>query len=234
MRLVAGLALAALGASPTLAEDQPTTRELAEWVISSWPTQGVRQDSGVYAPLDECRDLEGAHAFRLTLYEAVLMEDTETLLELASPAIELDFGGGEGREELRRRLGATDQMLWQELDAALSLGCATDDDGNLVMPWYFAQELGDRDPFVTMIVVGEDVPIYAKPDNRSEAFGTVPWNLVTIEADRESESAYTKVRTDDGRVGFVDSNALRHVLDYRLIASRLEGRWRITAFIAGD
>jgi len=43
-----------------------------------------------------------------------------------------------------------------------------------------------------------------------------------------------KVRTPKGRVGFVPREQMRGLLDYRLIAQRVDGRWQVTAFVAGD
>ena len=45
---------------------------------------------------------------------------------------------------------------------------------------------------------------------------------------------FQQVTLADKSSGFVATDKLRSLLDYRLIASSRNGRWRITSLIAGD
>ena len=62
---------------------------------------------------------------------------------------------------------------------------------------------------------------------------TVSWDLVKI-ASLDPGSPYQRVELEDGKVGFIASDKLRSLIDYRLTASSRNGRWRIISFVAGD
>lgn len=186
-----------------------------------------------YPPRDECKGLPGWADFRTKLEQAVAHRDAETLAGLIDPAIELDFGGGHGVKELRRRLDDKDYKLWDQLTALLPLGCAADE-SSATMPWIFAKAPEDADPYAGMLVLGDAVPAYAKPDAASPALATLNWPVVTVVDNSGSEQPFTKVTLPDSKIAYVESTKLRSLLDYRLIASRAKQGWRITALIAGD
>jgi hypothetical protein len=134
---------------------------------------------GQYAPRDACSAIAGAATFLAKLRPAVAARDAEALAALASPEILLDLGGGTGRVELRKRLapGAT---LWNELDRIMPLGCAYDEDsGALVLPWFFAQDLGDADPFSVNVTLGK-AALRGQPSRRSSVRTSLHWQLVVI------------------------------------------------------
>lgn len=255
MRLVAGLALVALAACSDAAEPVD-----GEWVITpdpetlnssastaealitkyTWPgpndpRQSHPKQGGPYAPRDDCGSLEGAYEFRLAVARAVLARDADALVALASPDIKLDFGGGEGHAELRRRLSDASWSIWPELEAVLPLGCAVNSQDGLTLPWYFAQETAAPDPFAAMIVLGEDVPLLAQPRPDAQTVATLSWDVVSLDPELGGElSEYARVSTLNGKAGWVPEERLRSYIDYRLIAERGESGWRIRSFVAGD
>jgi len=50
----------------------------------------------------------------------------------------------------------------------------------------------------------------------------------------QAENEFLQVQLDDDAQGYIATDKLRSLLDYRLIASSRNGRWRITSFVAGD
>jgi len=188
---------------------------------------------GPWAPQDTCATVKGAAEFRDSLRAAIEARDADALVALAAEDIRLDFGGGAGKQELRARLGDEALGLWEELRTLLSLGCSANKQGGITIPWYFDQELGSADPFEAMIVTGEGVPVFDRADATSPPIASVSWDLVTLAAPM-TEEAYQQVELSDGTTGFVATDRLRSVIDYRLIASSRNGRWRITSFVAGD
>ena len=188
---------------------------------------------GKWAPRDECAGLEGADRFRSRLVTAVAARDVERLVALAADDVKLDFGDGAGSAELRARLADRSLGLWSELDALMTLGCSANDEGGITIPWFFDQDLGEADPFLAMLVTGEDVPLLERPDPASRQLATVSWDLADI-ASLEPDSAYQRVQLPDGKAGFIATDKLRSLVDYRLTASSRNGRWRITSFVAGD
>jgi hypothetical protein len=188
---------------------------------------------GRFAPRDECRELEGANDFRQRLVEAVRLRDADTLVALAADDIQLDFGGGSGTALLRQRLYHPDYKLWEELDALMPLGCATSDEGRIVLPWMWDQDLGDADPYAAMLVTGENEPVHEAASASSKEIGTVSWDLVEA-VDYQPDRPFMEVKLADGRTGFIATDKLRSAIDYRLLAERHDGKWSITTFIAGD
>lgn len=194
---------------------------------------------GRFAPRDDCRAQPGAEAFLASLVEAVARRDAGALAALAEPEVELDFGGGAGRDELRQRLAGTrGEELWRALAALPPLGCAVQG-GELVLPWFFAQDLGSDDAYDRMLVTGADLPLRAEPRDNATVVARLSWTLVEPLGGYDAEARFQHVRVADEQggaslTGFVETANLRSPIDYRLVAARDGEGWRITAFIAGD
>lgn len=188
---------------------------------------------GPYAPQDDCAELPGFAAFRDSLFAAVDARDAGALIALSHPAVKLDFGGGAGIDEFRRRLDAGDE-LWRELARLEPLGCARTETGQAVMPWIFAEVPDDVDAFETWYVVGNDVPLLSQPDAAAEVARTLSHDLVTVTG--EDVAGYLPVETTgtDPVGGHVAQANLRSLVDYRLIVEPSPRGWQIAAFVAGD
>ena len=206
--------------------------EQAEKIVEPAPLHAPALAKGRYAPRDECDKLEGAAEFRQRLTETVQLRDADALAGLAAEDIKLDFGGGAGIAELRTRLSNEPYNLWQELEALLPLGCAVNEQGGMTIPWIFAQDLGAADPYSSMLVLGEDVPVLAAPRSSGERIGTISWDLVTVAS--LQDGAFQQVTLPGNRAGYIATDKLRSVIDYRLLASQRNGRWSMISLIAGD
>ena len=215
-------------------EDAPAedVAEAAEQLVEpSAPESPLAE--GKWAPQDDCARLEGADQFRTRLAAAVRARDIDGVVALAADDVKLDFGGGSGSAELRKRLADESLGLWGELDALMALGCSANEQGGITIPWFFDQDLGEADPYFAMLVTGEDVPLLERPDPASKPVATISWDLVEI-ATLNPESAYQRVEFGDGKAGFIATDKLRSLIDYRLTGSSRNGRWHITSFVAGD
>ena len=205
----------------------------AEQLVGAKEPEPAPLADGPFAPRDTCGDLEGADAFRQSLAEAVEARDVDGFLALAAEDIKLDFGGGAGRAELKQRLTGKDWKLWDEFDALLALGCAANKQGGITIPWYFEQHIDKVDPMAGMIVTGEKVPLLASPEDKGEPMQTISWDVVEI-ANLKPDDAYQQVKAVDGETGFVATDKLRSLIDYRLSAARRNGKWSVVSFVAGD
>lgn len=228
--LLLPLLLACAGCSQDDAPSEEITEAAQELVVPAAEPPSLAK--GKWAPRDECGALEGAPQFRERLASAVKVRDADALAALAADDIKLDFGGGEGTAELRARLDAPDYELWDELDKLMTLGCAANDEGGITIPWYFAQDLGEIDPYSAWLVTGEGVPVYAARDGDRRS-GALSWDVVEL-ADWDPEQPRQRVTLAEGGTGFITTDRLRSLIDYRLLASSRNGRWRITTLIAGD
>ncbi|KHL26193.1 hypothetical protein PK98_06770 [Croceibacterium mercuriale] len=228
-------ALALLAATAACRQDEAPAEaieETAEKLMepAAQPTALAR---GQFAPHDDCATVTGAAAFRSSLADAVRRRDAVALSGLAAQDIKLDFGGGGGVAQLQQRLADPEQALWTELEAMLPLGCAENEQGGVTIPWIADQDLGRRDPFSTMLVLGENVPVLAAPAGDAQRLGEVSWDLVRIAALRPG-APFQQIMLPDERTGFIASEALRSPVDYRLTASSRNGRWSITSLVSGD
>jgi hypothetical protein len=192
------------------------------------------QQKGRYAPRDDCGRLPGAAAFRRKLAAAVLKGDAEGVAALASPDVKLGFAGDDGRERFLAQLKDPKGELMGEIRRLLPFGCAVDAEGNLTAPWYFAQDLGDIDGYTAMIVTGEGVPLRTAADAKSRVKLRISWDLVELNAGLYPGKEFQAVETGVGTKGYMPTAKLRSLLDYRLLASREGGDWKITAILAGD
>ena len=226
--------LAAPVAPPILPPAPPSPSAVASATPSPEPN-GVPKSLAAYVPRNECAKLPGFPAFRDAVFTATAKRDGEALVALADPDIRLDFGGGAGRDELRKRLADPKSGLWSEIAALAPLGCAAD--GTVAtLPAIFSRVPDDVDPGRTMLVTGDAVPLRRKPSAGAPAVRTLDWALVTLKSDSfDPASRYAEVTAGDGSTGFIATAKLRSLLDYRLVADKAEGgSFRITALIAGD
>ncbi|MGX7894794.1 hypothetical protein [Tsuneonella sp. HG222] len=207
--------------------------ETAEELVGADKPEAPRLATGPYAPRNACGDLKGADVFLQDLASAVNARDADALVALAAEDVKLDFGDGAGTVELRRRLQADDRKLWQELSDLLTLGCAPNKSGGLTIPWYFEQDFGGADPFMSMLVTGEAVPMLKSPEEGAEVIEPVSWDVVQIST-LKPDDAYQQIKAKDGKTGYIETGKLRSLVDYRLLASSRNGKWRIVSLVAGD
>lgn len=186
-------------------------------------------------PVDACAADASFAGFRTSLLEAVARRDSDHVLAVVADDMAVDFGGGRGRSDFAEAWGLdrpAGSALWRELEAALRLGCAVAEDGSYWSPSLFlAPEIDD--PFATFLVVRPGAALHAAPDPASAVVATLEWNLLEGVEWQEGD-AWWRMRLADGREGYVRAEDLRSPVDYRAGFRRIDGRWRMIAFIAGD
>lgn len=229
----AATAPAEAASNPAEASATPEPEPAAE--PSPSPAPSPTPTEARYAPREDCDKAAGWKVFRGRLATAVVTRDAAALAGLADPNIRLDYGGGSGTDELKKRLADPKAALWQELDRILPLGCSIEG-GLAAMPWYFWNVPDDGDPYTTMLATGPDVPLRATPSATGETRATLDWAMVSIASQGfDPKARFTRVRLmASGRKGYVETAKLRSVISYRLIAEPHDGGWKITALIAGD
>jgi hypothetical protein len=221
---------------------EETAEEMVDTLLDE-PGMLEGLELGHFAPRDECGNLDGAGPFLTMLKAAIEARDTDVLVALAANDVKLGFGGVDGADNLRASLSSNGAVLWEELDELATLGCAANGQGGLTLPWSFTRDTGG-DAFETMIVTGSEVFLHEEPDGTSARISAFNWDAVEVIEDQraaQGDIQWTHVRLlpqpgDDREAvqGYVRSDMLRSVIDYRLIASSRNGRWRITALLAGD
>lgn len=187
-------------------------------------------------PIDECASDPSFVSFRDALRNAVERKDRDFILATISDEIDFSFGGDSGRAEFVRswRLEQGESSpLWAELDQVLRLGCARGD-GDLFWAPSLVEQLDDQeDPFTAVIAVRPGAVLRAAPDAGSEAVAALEWDVLTLHSD-DGADAWLPVRLTDGRHGYVRREDVRSAIDSRAAFQKIDGRWRMVVFIAGD
>ena len=186
-------------------------------------------------PVDQCAKDKGFAAFRAELKGVVARRDREAFLALISPDIEVDFGGSKGRDAFARQWSFdTGEYgnLWTLLDRMLGMGCALTS-GMRVIPSLIEQvdTAADQEYFDRRLVLPGAL-LFKEPGNRSTATRIAPWMIVT--ATDSGGDLWTRVRLPDGRTGLMSDDDLYEPLGYRMMIEKRDGKWKITAFVAGD
>lgn len=190
---------------------------------------------GKLQPTDEAvRDPE-FFAFRAQLQAAVARHDTEAVLAAVHPNVKNTFGGDDGIEAFRRiwKLPAADSRLWDELGTVLAFGGAFREGGLFAAPYVFGRWPEPFDSFEHVAVLGTSVRVRAEPGPQGRILTALSFDVVRL-ASPAIDSEWTRIKLRDGRTGYISSRYVRSPVDYRALFNKIDGRWRMTAFVAGD
>lgn len=199
--------------------------------------------AGKLLPVDEAARDAGFFVFRARLLEAVARHDTAALLDAVDPNIKIGFGGKDGIAAFREKWKLQDgdrSLLWAELGAALALGGSFQSEGSFAAPYVFSRWPEAFDSFEHVAIVGTDVRIRSAPTLDSKVLASLSFDIVRLsQAGRsrltpEQLKEWTAVELRGGRAGYVASRYARSPVGYRALFNKVNGRWRMTAFVAGD
>lgn len=186
-------------------------------------------------PVDQCAARPGFEAFRKELLGVIARKDVKGLLALTDHKVMLSFGGEAGHAEMRTMWELDKPAtsgIWTELAEALRLGCAFAD-GVAIAPAMMSTLPNEFDAFETAVVV-KPVTLRKAPDAKAQPIELLNWDVLSVDEGIDELGGWTKVKLKDGRTGFVRSDAIRSPIDYRALFRRVEGKWRLTALVAGD
>ncbi|MDQ3087657.1 MAG: SH3 domain-containing protein [Acidobacteriota bacterium] len=194
-------------------------------------------------PVDEGKQDKSFSAFRVKLIEAVKKRDKKYLLSVLDPNVKNSFGGDGGIEEFKEmwEIDSSKSKLWDELRVVLSNGGGFQDKNTFAAPYSFVFFPADLDAFEQQVIFGNNVNLRAKPDKSAKVISQLSYNIVKVDyensvSDGKQEPTYLwlKVETLGGKKGFVSAEFVRSSIDYRAIFVKEKGKWKISAFVAGD
>ena len=116
----------------------------------------------------------------------------------------------------------------------LALGGSFDRNGHFIAPYVFSRWPEKIDSFENVAIVGANVRIRAAPRHDATSIGSFSFAVLPLLEDQKGHEGWTAVRIAKGKTGYVLSQYVRSPVDYRAIFERLDGRWQLTAFVAGD
>lgn len=202
-----------------------------------------------FPPVDEAEEDAGFLAYRERLIDAVVARDIDAIVSMAAEDIKLNFGGTSGHEALRDFLTvdpagfpegqrheapALRERNWADLETVLRMGGVFDGEGRFVAPYTWSFEPPDgMDPFEVMFVTGTGVAMRDRPIRYGALTARLDHDVVRL-IDWVSGTPYVRVVRADDTNGYVHSDYLRALVDYRAFFERRDGDWKMITFIAGD
>ena len=194
-------------------------------------------------PIDEAARDPVFFIFRARLQEAVARHDAAAVLDAADPNIKIGFGGKDGLAAFREKWKLQDgdkSPLWAELGLVLALGGGFQSTSSFAAPYVFSRWPEANDAFEHVAVLGTDVRVRAEPRVDSKILATLSFDIVRLSQAGRSRltpaqmKEWTAVELKGGRTGYVASRYVRSSVGYRALFNKVNGRWRMTAFVAGD
>ena len=195
-------------------------------------------------PVDEATKDQSLVRMRGALIDAVQAKDVRKVMAFMAPTIELSFGGLSGPPAFARMV-RQDPKLWDELLNALKRGGRFDPDGNFVAPYAFdypcqTKDCGvGADEFSIAIVIEHNANLHAEADQLSRIVAPLSYDIVRVldwgnEEKEDAKTGWIKVRTADGKEGFIRRAAIYAALDYRAGFQKIDGQWKLIFFVVGD
>lgn len=208
------------------------------WVLAAvfLPSPALCQPA--LPPVDEAVASPDFFSFRARLQSAVARRDAAAVVAALHRNVKLSFGGDAGLADFEAtwRPSAPDSSLWEALGAVLALGGSFAPDGTFTAPYVFARWPADRDAFEHVAVVGSGVRVRAAPDPSSPVVGALSFCIVRLREPLPpgGPRSWARIEFGAGRTGYVDGRYVRSPIDYRAHFAKIDGRWQITLFLAGD
>ena len=172
------------------------------------------------------------------------MRDAKYILSIVDRDIKNSFGGNDGIEEFKKRwkINGSKSEFWDEFLPVITNGGKFIKEGTnklFFAPYSFNSFPDDLDAFSYSVIFGNNVNLRSKADAVSPVVSSLSYNIVEIvEAVKEKENAekvlWYEVKTLGGKRGFVKAEFVRSPIDYRAGFEKKNGKWKMTAFIAGD
>jgi hypothetical protein len=187
-------------------------------------------------PVDEAASVPDFFSFRAQLQIAVAKRDVEAVVSVLSKDVKLSFGGDGGVEDFRKiwNPGSPDSGLWEALASVLALGGTFAPDGTFTAPYIFSTWPQEKDAFAHMAAIGTGIRVRSSPGVTRTVVDTLDYSIVEIVEFPAADVQWVQVKLAQGRKGFVDSRYLRSPIDYRIHFAKLDGRWQVLLFLAGD
>jgi hypothetical protein len=164
---------------------------------------------------------------------AVERHDVDGVIEASDPAIKLGFDASGGVAELRQRF-ADRVELWDELRVVLARGGRFSTPTSFAAPYVYSNWPDRFDSFECAAIIGENVRLRSAPRLNASVIASVSHSIVRVTEPATGGELWSRVELGDGRSGYIWHAYVRSPVDYRALFNLIDGRWRMTAFVAGD
>ena len=191
-------------------------------------------------PVDEAAKNPSFKLFRDNLLKAANRRDVKYILSVVDANIQNSFGGDDGIRNFKTiwKINNPKSKFWDEFITVISNGGAfyteATSRGTFCAPYTFMKFPSDVDAFEYSVIFGNNVNLRAEPAADAPIVANLSYNIVKPAFANEDHSNWVKVETLGGKKGFVAAKFVRSSIAYRACFEKLKGKWKMTAFIAGD
>lgn len=189
-------------------------------------------------------------AFLDQLKAIVRARNGAAFLQMVSDDVAAGWSEKRGRGAFAKHWQIEDRnsFFWLELGRLLTLEGDDTLPGNYCLPyaWWHADDYDDPLKY-SGVLVRADVPLRAAPSASAPVVTTLSYEVVTdvsssdaaglierIPHRADGQLLWQKVQLGDGRSGYVDYDSYWSLIGLRIEMNKVNGRWRITVFVAGD
>lgn len=209
----------------------------------------AQQKERLVMPVDEGKNDASFAAFRQKFIAAVKKRDVKFLIDALDRDVKGSFGGDSGIADFKRlwKLDRPEKSeLWDELLTVLTNGGTFLKEPAIktkqfCAPYSFTVFPQDIDAFEYSIIFGNNVNLRAEPNLKAEVITQLSYNVVKVDYEnsvagenKKGEYGWLKIETLGGKKGFVSAEFVRSPIDYRACFEKKKGKWKMTAFLAGD
>jgi hypothetical protein len=187
-------------------------------------------------PVDQAVKRPDFFSFRAQLMVAVARRDTAALLDSLDKNIKNSFGDNNGIEAFRQiwEPDSRQSRLWETLGETLALGGSFDREGAFTAPYVFSRWPEEVDAFTHAAIVAADVRARVTAKASAPTVATLSFTIVEQAESQAADESTVQIRLPGGKAAFVDRRFIRSPVDYRAVFTKTDGKWRMTAFLAGD
>jgi hypothetical protein len=194
-------------------------------------------DEGVYDP--------SFLAFRKQLIKAVKNRDLEFLLSVTDREFSGSFGPDEGVEFFKKKLEnpSSKPDLWRELLVVLEHGGTFGSDRmtEFYAPYLFGKFPDDLESYKFQAIFGSNVNLRSVPGLEAPVTTRLSYNIVQVDYEQSlrvspdsPEYDWIMIETLGGMKGYVKAEFVRSPIDYRAGFHKVDGKWKLRWFLAGD
>lgn len=174
--------------------------------------------------------------YRDTLTRAIAARDTALVLSLSVAHKMVVVEASEELVSLEGLLSSGEsESVWTQLENILAKPVARASDGSYCAPWIsclsMPGEAGLVEPFETVFVTGENIPVYAKPSETAEQLVTLSFDAVRLAAPID-DGQWLEVTLPADRTGFIARERVTMMFESRADFERLaSGEWAMTSLV---
>ena len=183
-------------------------------------------------PIDEGASRPEFAAYRARLQAAVARRDVDAVIAEIDPGIRLGFDASGGVAAFRTLVVERSES-WEELRVVLAMGGTFSSPAAFAAPYVYARWPDQLDSFECAAITGRNVRLRRAPRLDAPITALVSHPIVRL-LQTGTEKQWSHVRLGDGRTGYVWHAYVRSPVDHRALFNLVDGRWRMTAFVAGD